>query len=564
MRRQRSTRQSFEWKLLSVPVIAVAVLTFGGLGPSVVQAAVPSAAVRANQVAAATAPAKVGELDCNGFSSIQRSARPGMMCATPRGANGGRFAEEGHFITHDQPSVRFLSTLTGSGRNIKLTETLPVDPRSAPTVANPGNDITHSFELSSAQWISTVVCDPDSAPLLPCTPSSDANAPHGTYPGAGSAFVELQFYPPGFAPIGDSISCDSSHWCSALTIDSLECAGDGSGSCNTKCVEPVNFAFVQTNGVPTGPPSPQLADSATFTPNGKTLLLNPGDSITVRMFDTTVKGGDALEVSETDHNTGQSGFMIASGANGFMHTNPFDCTGTRFNFQPEYNTAKETNVLPWGVGPYMINDAFEIGHFEACTAISSAATFTFGKIKDTYYKKCAGPYVTGQDAAKYEPNEAPCYRSHDIHHGLAAPDLVTGCDLFVNGIADLNHDGSAYWSDWPNSTTANNFPTPFLQQQPTTASGKKFASIQFVTDSTTGQLSSACSLTSGSGCTLPPQDAHFYPFFTLARVAGSCVWEFGDMSNGNSFNGDAQYGSVGTGTLGAFAGPVQANPTCVG
>ena len=153
---------------------------------------------------------------------------------------------------------------------------------------HPGRDVTHWFELSIAPWFSTTVCDPHSAPLLPCTPRSDRNAPHGKYPGGGAAFVELQFYPPGFAPFSDSISCDNAHWCSALTIDSLECTGNGSGPCNNRCVEPVNFAFVQTNGVPTGPPSPQLSNQATFMPNRHTLLMNPGDNITVHMFDAKI------------------------------------------------------------------------------------------------------------------------------------------------------------------------------------------------------------------------------------------------------------------------------------
>jgi hypothetical protein len=46
-------------------------------------------------------------------------------------------------------------------------------------------------------------------PLLPCTPRSDKNAPNGRYPGGGQGFVELQFYPPGFAPFDDAISCDN-------------------------------------------------------------------------------------------------------------------------------------------------------------------------------------------------------------------------------------------------------------------------------------------------------------------------------------------------------------------
>ena len=155
-----------------------------------------------------------------------------MMCADPRGPDGGRFVENGHYIGHDEPSVRFLSSRPGSGNNMSITEKLPTDPAAAPTVAHPGRDVTHWFELSVAPWISTTVCDPNSAPLLPCTPRSDANAPRGNYLGGGAGFVELQFYPPGFAPFADSISCDNTHWCSALNIDSLECSGNGSGPCN--------------------------------------------------------------------------------------------------------------------------------------------------------------------------------------------------------------------------------------------------------------------------------------------------------------------------------------------
>ncbi len=551
-------------RLVSLLAAAVA-LAAGLLVPDAAQGAAPGP--DGSRPAVTYAPRPVGELDCNGLSTIQAPARPSMLCADPRGSDGGRFEDNGHYIGHDEPSVRFISGVKGSGRNFKITEKLPADPAALPTVARPGSDVTHWFELSIAPWISTDVCDPDSAPLLPCTPASDNNAPHGSYPGGGAAFVELQFYPPGFAPIDDNVSCDDTHWCSALTIDSLECTGNGTGPCNTKCEEPVNFAFIQTNGVPTGPPSPQLADAATFTPNSKTLLMNPGDSVTVRMFDATISGGDALEAVETDHTTGQSGFMIASAANGFMHTNPFDCSGTKFSFQPEYNTAKATNYLPWGIGPYMINDQYEIGHFEACTSVSGSGTLPVGKVNDTYYKNCSGPYETAKDGKDaFEPDDAPCFKAGDTHSGLAAKNLVTGCDVFLNAIGDLDYDGSSYWPDWPDSLAVNAknpFPTPFEQQQPTTTGGVRFASVQFETDSSATQFNTKCDLASGKGCVLPPKGpGHFYPYFTLAKVAGTCVWEFGNMSNGNAFGGDKQYGSVGPGTIGAFASRVQTNPGC--
>jgi hypothetical protein len=509
-------------------------------------------------------PRPVGELDCNGLSPIQRPVKQGLMCADPRGSDGGRFYDNGHYIGHDEPSVRFLSTAPASGNDTTITEKLPADPSAPPTVARPGKDITHWFELSVAPWFSTDVCDPDSAPLLPCTPRSDANAPRGSYPGGGAAFVELQFYPPGLAPFTDNISCDNTHWCSALTIDSLECSGNGSGPCNNNCPEPVNFGFIQTNGVPTGPPGPQLSDLATVTPNAHTLLMNPGDKITVHMFDAKVPGGRALEARETDHTTGRSGFMIASAANGFMNTSPFDCSGTRFNFQPEYSTARARNIIPWGIGPYMLNSEFEIGHFEACTSVRRPAKITMGSFTDTYYKRCLGPYESAKDTAgKFEPDDSPCYRAGDTHGGTTPPNLVTGCDVFFDAIGDLDYDGSPYYRDWPHSTTAGRFPSPFLQQQPSTVGGQRYPRIQFMTDSSATQFNTGCNLTTGAGCVLPPKGpGHFYPFWTQAKVGGSCVWEFGNMHNGHSFGRDAQYGSVGPGTIGAFTGRIRANPRC--
>lgn len=527
--------------------------------------AIPTAAAASPAANAWVTPRAVGELDCNGLSPIQRPAKPTMQCVDPRGKYWGRFDDNGHYIGHDEPSVRFVSGRPGSGENVTFTERLPVDPTARPAVRHPGHDVTHWFELSVAPWFSTDVCDPHSTPLLPCRPGSDANAPHGKYPGGGAAFVELQFYPPGFAPFADNISCDDTHWCSALTIDSLECVGTGIavGPCNNRCTEPVNAAFIQTNGVPTGPPSPQLSDLASFTPNKHTLLMHPGDEITVHMFNAKVPGGHALEVTETDHADGQTGFMIASARNGFMDTNPFTCKGRPFNFQPEYSSAKAPNLLPWGFGPYMINSQFEIGHFEACTSITKPGTITIGSFKDVFFNKCHGPYETSKDTGKtFEPGDAPCYHAGDTHGGMAAPNLVTGCEVAFRAIGDLEYDGSPYWADWPGSLHAGPFPTPFLQLQPTTA-GRGYPQIQFVTDASATEFNTNCNPLTGSGCVLPPKGpGHFYPFWTQAKVGGACVWEFGNMHNGNAFGGDKQYGKVTPATLGAFAGPVRPNPNC--
>ena len=302
----RTHRRVGRLPVLSVLFVIVTLIV--GLASATTQAA--------RAANAGVSPNKVGELDCNGLSPVQRPVKAAVQCVDPRGSDEGRFEDNGHYIGHDEPSVRFLSSQPGSGDNTTLTERLPVEPAALPTVRHPGRDVTHTFELTIAPWLSTTVCDPQSTPMLPCKAESDANAPNGTYPGAGAGFVELQFYPPGFAPFADNISCDNTHWCSALNIDSLECAADG--TCNPNCSEPVNFAFLQTNGVPTGPPSPQLSDLSTFTPNRHTLLMNPGDAIRVHMFDAKVRGGRALETEITDLTTGRSGFMIAS-ASQWLH-----------------------------------------------------------------------------------------------------------------------------------------------------------------------------------------------------------------------------------------------------
>jgi hypothetical protein len=515
--------------------------------------------------AGSVAPRSTGELDCNGLSPIQHPVKDAIGCLDPRGSWDGRFYENGHYIGHDEPSVRFISSRPGSGNDFKITEQLPVEPRALPTVRDPGHDVTHTFELTPAPWFSMTVCDPDSTPMLPCTPESDANAPNGSYPGAGAAFVELQFYPPGDAPFVDNTSCDDTHWCSALTIDSVECAGSGDtvGTCNQDCPEPTNFGWIQTNGVPTGPPSPQLSDLATETRNRHTLLMNPGDDITVRMFDARVPGGRALEARITDHTTGQRGFMIASAANGFMNTDPTTCDGTPFNFQPEYSTASAQNVVPWGFGAYMINDEFEIGHFEACTSVTGPQPETIGSFSDTYYTNCEGPYESASEDPNLEPDDSPCYPFGDTHGGTAAPNLVTGCDVFFDAIGDLDYDGSSYWADWPDSVSPDRFPSTFLQLQPTTRGGRQYSQIQFVTDNSATQLNDNCDPLTGANCVLPPDGpGNFYPYWTQAMVHGSCVWEFGNMRNGNTFGGDAQYGSVTPDSLGAFAGPILSNPEC--
>ena len=116
---------------------------------------------------------------------------------------------------------------------------------------------------------------------------------------------------------------------------------------------------------------------------------------------------------------------------------------------------------------------------------------------------------------------------------------MTGCTVSFGAIGDLDYDGSAYYRDWPNSTTPDSFPSAFLQHQPTSG-GRTFPQVQFVTDMSATEH--GCNTVSGKGCVMPPPGpGHFYPYWTLAKVGSSCVWEMGNMHNGTTFGGDAEW-----------------------
>ena len=138
----------------------------------------------------------------------------------------------------------------------------------------------------------------------------------------------MQFYPPGNPPFITQISCDLTHWCASLHINSLEVMSNG--FVNPDCAETTNFAFIQRDGIPTGPPGPNLINIFSVTPNAQTLLMNQGDRLRITIKDVPgdVSGG-VLTLIE-DLSTGQSGFMVASARNGYQTLNPNTCVGTTF------------------------------------------------------------------------------------------------------------------------------------------------------------------------------------------------------------------------------------------
>ena len=574
-------------------LVVVSMMAMGGL--LAVSTPAASGAPAAATTTSAYTPAAFGELDCNHFSPAQQSVKTTLSCTDVRGfagvnnANtwGARFYDNGHYIGHDEPDMTFLSNAPGTGNDVTWTETVGADPPGKPTIDDPGSDVADWFELSPAPWYSMALCDPNSYPQLPCTPESDSNAPTctsitcapGTYPGGGSTFMEMQLYPPGFAPFSDSISCDNTHWCAALTIDSLECTSQYA-QCNNNCIEPVNFAFIQTNGVPTGPPSPQLTDLATFTPNSDTLLMDQGDKIAVHMSDAPVPGGGgkAFKVVINDMTTHQSGSMQASAANGFQNTSITDCAGTPFNFQPEYNTAAQGNIIPWAADQTDISTEYETGHWEPCNSLSDPGTLDIFGITDTYYNECHGTYENtapgGDGGGAPELSDAECYMKGDTH-GVqdSAPDTLTGCidELFQNG--DLDFDGSPYWTEWPTGPTANAlYPSSFVEALPTSR-GNGYSKYFIQTDIALSEYTCKGNTLGAypgtiKGCTVPPKGpGGFYPYWSRVVTNGACTLEFGNVSSGpgvNDLGQDAQYGTLQLAALGypQFEGPVMNNSKC--
>jgi hypothetical protein len=513
-----------------------------------------------------------GLMDCNGFSPVQKLLRP-MLCTDIRGISGvnnsntwgGKFYDNGHYIGHDEPDLTFLSNRAGSGNDVTLSETLGKDPSATPTITDPGKDVADWYELTPAPWLSMALCDPYSYPQLQCVPKSNKNAPQCTkafncptnsYPGAGSAVMEMQFYPPGNPPFIDNESCSSTQWCAGLTIDSLECT-NLYGTCNTSCEEPVNFAFIQRNGVPTGGPGPGDSDEDTSIPNSETLLMNPGDKVTTHMFDAPAPGGgDAFEVKIDDLTTHQTGVMQASAHNGFQVVNML-CQTETWNWQPEYNTATTQNIAPWAALQTNISTEFETGHFEPCSSVTGSITNPFDP-SDTggTYTTCVGGYEgTGSEGA--ETSDEICYAANDPHTGFdgvgtsvtGAPIAACQDNVVQNG--DLDFDGTPYRTEWPTGAKPTSlYPGSFVESLPTTG-GHQYSQFFIQTDVALSE--STCTAKTLGGCSVPPagkevdQAGHkaFYPYWSEQRSGKTCTWLFGNVSTGsgvNDFGKDAEYG----------------------
>jgi len=445
----------------------------------------------------------------------------------------------GHYVGHDEPSVLFYSNKNGSGNEMAYTGTLPTEP--SPTNV-PGKH-NYTFQYAPAFWFGMAMCDTQSYPELvnTCLPDSNANivnpAKSPYHPGA--AYMELQFYPPGYVQQWNGFSCSGTQWCVALTIDSLALNPVTGQQLNSTCEstvgeEYVNFAYLTHSGKPQGPPNPvnfQALASGTPDPH-KVEFLNQGDSFAVQLHDTP----HGLQAVVTDTTNGTSGSMTASAANGFGQVKfapspSTQCKNIPYDFHPMYATSSTATTVPWAAATYNVAFDTEIGHFDYCSKV------------DTTTATCSANEGAGSNTEVWDYDDAGCWPA-------SASSLIKigGCEG-----SNVGYDGPSYLSDWPNGSSSR--PTAFIFTSPLTGTGynTNYASVGFNTDlpAIEGDLGT-CNNSTGAGCTIiPPTDdgtpAQFYPYYTTGTALGGCAWTVGQNYPGfstDNYGAHHQYGQL--------------------
>jgi hypothetical protein len=316
-----------------------------------------------------------------------------------------------YYVGHDEPETEYFSNTPGSGNNIRWKIRLP---QKDPTPTQNGT-VVANIELYPTFWISLALCDPASTPFNPCTPNSDSNTSGLSNPSAaGSAILELQFYPPGSQCPGDD-----SKWCASMTIDEL----------TTNCGEPITAAPITTNGLPAGP----------------RLLMSPGDSILITIKDTA----NGLENDVVDVTSSASGSMIASVANGFVQTLETThlplmpvpagtCSTTPFAYHPEYSTASQANTGSWIFAN--VNLAFEIGHWELC-GDAACKMLPDSDADDT---GCGTALGVGGCTGKDSDHNGTSYQTDWPDGSASHPSSLIMGNALNNGIGPLSFSGGSY------------------------------------------------------------------------------------------------------------------------
>ena len=446
----------------------------------------------------------------------------------------------GKYVGHDEPSALFYSHKPGSGNNNVTLIRLPKDPPVAASQSGTGG--TDNFQLNPAFWFGMAMCDTQSFPeaTRTCTPDSDGNIYNSPDPSSpryigkhpGTAFMEMQFYPPGWVSWPPGTSCAATQWCAALNIDSYSSDPAGVDN-NTAClrsagVEPVNFAFITKNGHAQAPANPVDATTATFTPDAaKDLLMNSGDVIDLSMHDSRA----GFQVIISDLTTHKSGSMTAGPANGFgqvlYQPTSASCNVAPYAFHPMYSTSSPATRVPWSAHSYNVAMADEIGHFEYCNAV------------DPGTGNCTSPGAS--DPGGPDSDDVGCFPAPD---SLRVP--ITGCLG-----ADGDFDGPPYLDDWPGTGTPRRDrrydPQPITFTSPVFNGAERYSQVAFEADLPRIEypdFGGNCNGTTGANCVNPPPGSQFYPIFSTALPGGgsasaalsaaarqhgrgACVWRLG-------------------------------------
>src|SRR5215472_12890070 len=466
------------------------------------------------------------------------------------------------YVGHDEPSAVFYSNVPGAGNHMTYSMRLPRDPSPA-NPNTPGK--SYQFQLNGSIWFGMALCATQSYPeqVPNCKRDSDSNIldPVVSPKHSGTAFVELQLYPPGWVPwptwqvaIGAS-ACDPTRWCAAMNIFSLAEDPVNGTLLNSTCaartgIEYVNFAFLTKSGRPTATPNPVQSTTATFTPDPrKDLFMNSGDDLNVSMRDTP----NGLQAVINDLTTGQRGSMTASAANGFGQVQ-YDPTGTScvnlpYDFHPMYSTSSEQTRVIWAAHTYNTSFTSEIGHFENCEGPNPIPATPFGLDASGNPVTCPAGNTEGfgSNVSPTDGDDAFCFPASEalrIH--------INGCTATNTGF-----DSLGYQPVWPDGNTALH-PQPTLFSSPLTGPGDSVQYSRVAFESNTPRIEPGNCRFTGVGCTLIPNTdkgtpAAFYPFFSAFQNGvpdeqgdNGCMWGFGNNLPGatNNFGGNTQYGPL--------------------
>jgi hypothetical protein len=480
---------------------------------------------------------------------------------------------------HDEPSLLFYSNKKGSGNSNQYQLALPADPPTAP--AQDGTGGAWNFMLHPAFWFGMALCDDQSAPNpgAACPPDSDNNIYTGTDPSKpnylgntpGTAFMEMQFYPPGWGPVSctDANGNTDGKWCAAMTIDSFMQNSNTGAFNNDAClnaagVEPVNFAFITKSGNSQAPADPLRQTPASFTVGPDTLEFNNGDQLVVDMQDSPA----GFEVVIRDLTTGDSGSMTASIANGFGHPlfqpNASTCSDAPYAFHPMYATSGPNTRVLWAAHSYNVAFSDEIGHFEYCNAVTPGTT----RCDPT--NGYPNPTESSPDPSDSLNDDRTCFPAPVVNFlGTTVNPSFTGCLR-----SDGDFDGPEYQNGtWPGSAGAANakVSTPILFTSPLFGSGGQggggklndnYSQVAFETDlpriegtdsshnnNCQRHLSNPADPSPGAGCVDPPNGATFYPIFSTTGPNKACWWQEGGAGipgTTNNFGGapGVEYGGL--------------------